>query len=65
MPKPFHELQSELLHLFQRLCVAEEDKMGYLNSIVKIWGHSFPTGACMVKGLNKILKVCIFISADS
>ncbi len=37
MPKPFHELQSELLHLLQCLCVAGQDGMGCLNSIFKMW----------------------------
>ncbi len=36
MPKPFHELQSELLHLFQCLGVETKDGMGCLNSIFKM-----------------------------
>ncbi len=37
MPKPFQELQSELLHLFPCLCVAGDDGMGGLNSVFKKW----------------------------
>ncbi len=37
MPKPFHELRRELLHLCQCLGVASEGGMGCLNSIFKVW----------------------------
>ncbi len=40
MPKPFHELQSELRHLFQCLGVAAEDGMGCLTRIFKMWADA-------------------------
>ncbi len=38
MPKPFQELQSELLHLFQCLCVAGDDGISVLCRGRKILG---------------------------
>ncbi len=35
MPKPFHELRGEVMHLFQFPCVAGYD--GMFNSIFKMW----------------------------
>ncbi len=37
MPKPFYELQGQLLHLFQCLGFAALDGMGCLNRIFKKW----------------------------
>ncbi len=37
MPKIFHKLHSELLHLFQCLCVAGQEVLGRLNSIFNTW----------------------------
>ncbi len=37
MPKPFHELQSELLHLSQCLGIAAQGGIGCLNRIFKMW----------------------------
>ncbi len=37
MSKSFHELQSELRHLFQCLGVVTKDGMGCLNRIFKMW----------------------------
>ncbi len=37
MAKPFDELQSKLLHLFQCLCVAALDGMGCLDGIFQVW----------------------------
>ncbi len=37
MPKPFHELQIDLLHIFLCLYVVGENAIGCLKNIFKVW----------------------------